>query len=117
MKILIAATALSLVAATAIAGEGGGNPFPFAAPPVTTDNANYKQAASALQNPFPYRTPGVAVTMSVLPTNGSEGAVQTANSMPPHFEDGAVAIANLNRQAAPATVIAQPSTKAPGSRG
>ncbi len=33
----------------------------------------------------------------VLPTNGSEGTVQTANSLPSHFEEGTVAYAQATR--------------------
>ncbi len=33
----------------------------------------------------------------VLPTNGSQGAVQTANSLPTRFEEGTVAYAQANR--------------------
>lgn len=119
MKTLIAATALSLVAGAAFAGEGQGDPFPFAAPPVSVSMQGYKQAPGTSQNPFPFTAPGQVVsTSAVLPSSGSNGVVQTANSLPPGFMSGPPS-ANLNRNApTPApTQYAQPVAPMPGTRG
>lgn len=118
MKTLIAATALSLVAGAAFAGEGAGNPFPFTAAPISVSMQNYKRAPSASQNPFPFTAPGIAMSASpVLPTSGSDGVVQTANSMPVGFEDGVPGIANLNRNPPTPTRVAQPTTTTGRTRG
>lgn len=37
---------------------------------------------------------GLALSAELLPVNGSEGIVQTANSVPPKFEDGTVQFAH-----------------------
>jgi hypothetical protein len=89
-----AASMLSLSAGTALATPPYhvvGNPFPFTAPstsvvaaPPGTDTGSEAYQSSA---------PGHAVpTMEgqVLPPNGSNGIVQTANSLPPGFERGMV---------------------------
>jgi hypothetical protein len=95
-KIMIAATvaALSLTTA-AFAGEGKGDPFPFHA----------QFAAPARTSAYPadtgsnaYPAPNQALSFpqtgeALLPSYGSEGAVQTANSLPANFEVGTVAYA------------------------
>ncbi len=76
MRILfaVAAAAMTLSATAAFAeGEGRGDPFPFRAPIVTR-----------------------FVTGGTLPTNGAEGVVQTANSLPAGFEDGTAAYSQFN---------------------
>ena len=110
MKMFVMAAALAVVAGAAFAGEGNGDPFPFQAPTHPVSLNNYKQAASASQNPFPFTVPGTAsVADQVLPTNGSNGVVQTANSLPPGFEDGVPGQANLNPGTRMPTRLAQPS--------
>ena len=68
---------------------------------------NYKQAAGASQNPFPFSAPATPMVQEqVLPTNGSAGPVQTANSLPPGFENG-VAQSTLGLDAPAPTRLAQ----------
>ncbi len=99
-------TALGIGASSlnpAFAGEGNGEPF---------DN-NQAVLSTRTTDPFPTRSyagpdvgsnqyphvagrPGTNLTAldnEVLPTNGSEGPVQTANSLPRGFEEGTVAYA------------------------
>ena len=77
----------------AFAGESNGEPFP-----------NYAAGDTVIANPVlsdtgsqatPSYGPGVTVLTQgdVLPTDGSNGVLQTANSLPPGFEDGTVAYA------------------------
>lgn len=119
MKTLIAATALSLVAGAAFAGEGQGNPFPFRAPPIAVSIQGYQQEAGGSQNPYPFTAASRQrmTSMPVLPTAGSDGVMQTANSLPAGFEDGAPAVANLNQNAPTPTRLAQPVAPIPGTRG
>lgn len=107
---LIAAAILALSAGTALAGEGAGNPFPFSAPngavadvPVAVQQMT-GQTPLLTKNPpnsVPYGWRDMTTAMrqyatapimggNVLPTNGSQGAVQTANSLPSGFEAGTV---------------------------
>ena len=118
MKTLIAATALTLVAGAAFAGEGHGDPFRFTAPPIAVSTQGAARAAAVTQNPFPYTTPGMAMNSSpVLPSSGSQGVVQTANSLPVGFEDGASAATNLNRNVPTPTQLAQPAATVVRSHG
>ena len=82
-KILIAATvaAMSLATTAFAEGEGAGNPFPYQKPGI-----NAVTSPSAANN-------GVTASFdnTTLPENGSEGPVQTANSLPRGFENGTVA--------------------------
>jgi hypothetical protein len=115
MKTLIAAAALSLMAGAAFAGEGNGDPFPFRVAGPTTYLNNYKQAAPASQNPFPFTVPGTPmVNNAVLPSNGADGVVQTANSLPQGFMDSAP---GQNGYPRPATQFAQPGSAARPTRG
>jgi len=103
MTILAAVAAMSLGLAPAMAGEGNGEPFPnnagsltihtvLAAPQVAdTGSAGYPNFAGYVGSNLP------ALAGNVLPSNGSQGAVQTANSLPAHFEEGTVAYAQANR--------------------
>jgi hypothetical protein len=112
MKSLLLATAiLSLSVGAAFAGEGNGNPFPFAAsgalvadmpltpeqqtgqtpmmtknPPNSVPHGQTAMAGAIRQ----YGSVPFAAGDAVLPTNGSQGVVQTANSLPPGFENGTV---------------------------
>ena len=94
MKTLIAAAALTLLAGAAFAGEGNGEPFPapdmgiahstqnpkytmgLDAPynyfyqPTPMPLNNYSRAASAIQDPFPFKMPGQMVqTAPAAPTS------------------------------------------------
>jgi len=103
MTILAALAVMSLGLAPAMAAEGNGDPFPntasaavghtvLAAPLVAdTGSAAYPNFAGYPGSNLP------ALAGDVLPSNGSEGAVQTANSLPAHFEEGTVAYAQANR--------------------
>lgn len=88
-KTLIAAATLSLIAGAAFAGEGGGDPFAYRTSGPAVATAPYARSASASQNPFPFTIPSVSWnTIPVLPTNGANAIVQTANSLPAGFENG-----------------------------
>lgn len=118
MKTLIAAAALSLVAGAAFAGEGNGDPFPFTAAGQVMTLNNYKQAAGANQNPYPFTMPGTRMVVGqVLPSNGSAGAVQTANSLPAGFSDGVPGQANVNPMTRVPTQLAQPTVPMPQTGG
>jgi len=103
MTFLAAVAVMSLGLAPAMAGEGNGEPFPNNAGTVTshaaltapqladTGSAAYPNVAGQPGSDLPQ------LAGAVLPTNGSEGAVQTANSLPAHFEDGTVAYAQANQ--------------------
>ena len=107
--LLIAASVLAMSTGAAFAGEGNGNPFPFAGGQAIADvPTNVIQTG---QTPMMTRMPPNSVSYSrtamaaairqyanvpvttgqVLPTNGSQAPVQTANSLPPNAEDGTVA--------------------------
>ena len=98
-----AAVALSFGAAPAFAGEGNGNPFPFnAESQAASAYAAQPQFADTGSNAYPSTAgrPGAdlpSLAGAVLPTNGSQGIVQTANSLPSRFEDGTVAYAQATR--------------------
>lgn len=113
--ILVAASVLALMAGAVQAGEGNSEPFP-----------NYASTGQAYANQVlrdsgseatPTYGPGVtALTQGdVLPGNGSNSIVQTANSLPQGFEDGTVAYAQarsvqrwmLAHQGGPAVYLAQ----------
>ena len=97
--LLLAAALLGLAAGTAHAGEGArmppqwnvvGNPFPYAAPQSRTVAA--PPAFDTGSQAFP-ASDGVRTSIVVgqeMPPNNSEGAMQTANSLPPGYAAGAV---------------------------
>ena len=110
-NILLVAAVLGPFAGAAFAGEGNGDPFPFAAtgsimadvPTSPTEETG--TTPMWFKNP-PNSVPGNQAEMAranrnylyvgsasggVLPTNGSEGATQTANSMPAGAEQGTAA--------------------------
>jgi hypothetical protein len=90
ISLIAMATIVSLASAPAVrAGEGNGPDFPgllqphaVLANPMTaqTGSEAYPAAIGTTLNPV--------VAGNVLPTNGSEGIVQTANSLPPGFTNG-----------------------------
>lgn len=90
MKILIAAAAMGLMAGTAFAGEGNGDPFGMhmqSAPTPTAPLAFH--GVPVYQNPYPFVVPHVAWnTVPPLPSNGDNAIVQTANSLPAGAADG-----------------------------
>jgi len=100
--ILAAIVASSLGLAPAMAAEGGREPFPNNAGSVTgrmalvtpqvadTGSAAYPNVVGRPGSDLPQ------LAGDILPTNGSEGAVQTANSLPAGFEEGTVAYAQAN---------------------
>ncbi len=92
ITILAVAGALSLIAGTAFAGEGNGNPFPFQGTAQIVGNSVANDTGS--QGTPSFSGPSVVVTAGgTLPTNGSQSVVQTANSLPRGFENGTVAYA------------------------
>ncbi|GAC1343911.1 MAG: hypothetical protein NVSMB18_20580 [Acetobacteraceae bacterium] len=115
-KTLIAAATISLMAGYAFAGEGGGDPFAFRTSGAAVVTAPYAHSPSASQNPFPFTVPSVSWnTVPVLPTNGANAIVQTANSLPVGFENGTPAyefaqqVQAYWQTQAPRPVIAQAS--------
>ena len=87
----------------AFAGEGNGEPFDNNQTALSAQGANPFPAPSYASpdvgsNQYPHVAgrPGTNLTAldnEVLPSNGSEGPVQTANSLPRGFEEGTVAYA------------------------
>jgi hypothetical protein len=96
---LAVSLALSLGIAPAIAGEGTGEPFPNTATSFTarSDAATQRYAdTGSSAYPSTVGRPGSnlpSLAGDLLPTNGSNAPVQTANSLPAHFEEGTVAYA------------------------
>jgi hypothetical protein len=91
--ILVAASLLALTAGLVQAAEGNSEPFPNRA-------ANGQVVANQVlrdtgSEATPSYGPGVTLLTQgdVLPANGSNSIVQTANSLPHGFEDGTVAYA------------------------
>lgn len=81
-----------MIAGTAFAGEGNGNPFPFQGTAQVVANSVANDAGSQ-GYPSYSGSPVIVTAGGTLPTNGSQGAVQTANSLPRGFENGTVAYA------------------------
>ena len=95
--LLTAAALFGLALAPALAGEGNGNPFPGNFGTLTT-TGTLPQVADTGSNAYPDITGRAgsdlpSLMAEVLPANGSEGAVQTANSLPRGAEEGTVAYA------------------------
>jgi len=95
--LLAAAALFGLALAPAMAGEGQGNPFPGNFGTLTVSRS-LPQVADTGSQAYPDFTgrPGSdlpSLMAEVLPTDGSEGAVQTANSLPKGAEDGTVVYA------------------------
>ncbi len=89
----IAAALLALSMGAAYAGEGNGEPFPNTA---STGNVVANQVLSDTgSETAPHFGRGVTFLTQgdVLPTDGTESVVQTANSLPRSFETGTVAYA------------------------
>lgn len=97
--------ALALGVTPAFAGEGRGDPFASASGGWTTA-ARLRSVAADVGAEQQYRTsgrPGTDLLLSaeLLPVNGSEGVVQTANSVPPKFTDGTVQFAQARNTEVP----------------
>lgn len=92
--LLAAAFVLALGGAPAFAGEGQGNPFGASAFGWTTAVGPRPAADSnGAERPYdPSGRPGTGLRLSaeLLPINGQNSVVQTANSAPPGFVDGTV---------------------------
>lgn len=101
--ILAAIVASSLGLAPAMAGDSSSEPFPNNAASFTTHSAlTAPRIADTGSEAYPnlLGRPGSdlpELAGNVLPTNGSEGVVQTADSLPAHFEEGTVAYAQAGR--------------------
>ena len=92
LTILAVAGALSMAAGAAFAAEGNSEPFPYDGPSQVTSNLLASDTGSQAYPSFTGRS--VVVTAGgTLPSNGTQGIVQTANSLPRGFEDGTVAYA------------------------
>lgn len=96
MKTLLAAVAVAVLGfSSAYAAEGNSEPFATNTPPAATRIIRQAQApdTGSAQYPNVIGRPGSNLPLllgDVLPANGSEGAVQTANSLPRGFEEGTV---------------------------
>ena len=96
MKTTLLAAALLALAAPAFAGEGNGDPFPFAAPGVTVAAGTQVADVGSEALPSFAGKPGSHLNVLAdgsLPGTGSEALVQTANSLPRGFEVGTAASA------------------------
>ncbi len=112
-KILIATSVFSLMLGVAHAAEGNGDPFADRTPHSVIANQVVRDTGS---ESTPTYGPGATVLTQgdVLPTNGSNAIVQSANSLPSGFENGTVAYAEarsvqrwvLAHQAVPANRLA-----------
>ena len=90
----VASLLMQLVSVHAHAGEGSGNPFPFAAQPETVGQLRY--AADAGQERFPDLSGRVAqapAPVAMLALAGSEAPLLSANAAPGGFDTGTVAFA------------------------
>lgn len=101
--VTLTALALTLLAAPALApnawaGEGNWEPFPFTSAPQVTSGAPV--VADSGSEAFPSMT-GNTVRFSslaaLLPSNGSDGAVQTAQSLPARADEGTVTYVQAQR--------------------
>lgn len=103
LTLLVAAAAFSIVTAAAHAeSEGAGEPFPFSVPGITTFNPRaYSDAVSENYVDLSSRPSQSAAAshLDAMPETGSEGTIQTANSLPRGFSDGTVAYAQARSMA------------------
>ena len=94
---LIAAVTLGMFGATIAAhaeGEGAGDPFGFRGPGVVTVHPSTLADVGSAAYPNFFSRPGqmVADGQGTLPSNGNQGAVQTAASLPRGALDGSPAV-------------------------
>ena len=97
MKTMFFAAALTLAALPAFAQEGR-DPFAINTPGVTTYVTTQAADVGSSAYPSVAGRPGSSLSMlagDILPVNGSEGLIQTANSLPVGFTDGTVAYASV----------------------
>ena len=98
--VLFAALAVTAWSLPALAGEGNGEPFPFRSNGVTATTSGPRQSFDVGSSAYPDvagragTTVGLA-NIGIVPETGSEQSIQTANSLPPGFEDGMPAYAHL----------------------
>ena len=123
--LIVATAAIGLFAGSAFAGEGAGDPFPFRAAGVTTVTTGRAALPGGLDDPYPFRAnSSPSISAQMLPTNGSEGGLETLNSLPKGAEIGTVAYAHQQSvrnyfqaqaaaHAATARVIQHPRIPAP----
>jgi hypothetical protein len=98
IRALLVASSLGL--APALAAEGNGEPFPSHAGALAALSVPRVADTGSAAYPDPAGRPGSDLPRlagDVLPATGSEGLVQTANSLPRHFEEGTVAYAQASR--------------------
>lgn len=98
IRALLVASSLGL--APALAAEGNGEPFPSHAGALAALSVARVADTGSAAYPDPAGRPGSDLPRlagDVLPATGSEGLVQTANSLPRHFEEGTVAYAQASR--------------------
>ena len=118
--LLASAIALGFTATAAYAGEGAGDPFPFRAPGITTTVTGTKLLADQPDNPFGYKAPGQVVTPAqsgaMMASSGSEGPVQSYNSLPDGFTNQDTAFAQTHTSSPSATAQAGRAGRA-GTRG
>jgi hypothetical protein len=110
-SMILVAAVLSLTAGAALAGEGNGDPFPFAAGTAAVADVPTSPTQMTGQTPLmtkmppnsvPYGRTAMEATLrqyatvpvsggTLVPSDGTQGAVQTANSAPPGFHEGTAA--------------------------
>lgn len=83
----------AMPAGAAFAGEGNGDPFPLLQVPALVANPVASDAGSQAYPTFASAPLATVTAGGTLPANGSQGPVQTANSLPSGFETGTVAYA------------------------
>ena len=83
-NILLAVAVLGASTGAAFAGEGNGDPFVYRSPGTTYQGSGMK-LRMVDKDPFSLRAPGAAPggMAAITPSSGAEGAMQTANSLPP----------------------------------
>lgn len=109
LKITTAVALLGLSLTPVFAGEGNGEPFrnnagtlgtrTVLAGPVLADTGFLADTGSAAYPSFAGRSGSDLTRLAgdILPVNGSEGAIQTASSLPVGAEQGTVAYAQANQ--------------------
>ncbi len=105
MKTMFFAAALTLAALPAFAQEGSGDPFVLGTPGTTSYVTTQTADVGSSAYPNVIGRPGSNLSMlagDILPVTGSEGPVQTANSLPVGFTNGTVTYAGA-RPVRPAT--------------
>ena len=96
----VALAILSLTASPALAeNEGNGNPFAYTAEPqVSSGSAFVNETWSQSHPQFTGNATQVSSMARLLPSNGNETPVMTADTLPVRAADGMVAYAGLRRR-------------------